>query len=250
MTADPGMTAVGAAFVERAESDVDPGGSHEPMAPTETAGDNVRLEAFSEAAQRVLQQLKRGGEATADQLASEAGVTVSAIRQVVRPLEEVGLLAHRDERSAAPGRPRRWYCLAPAAESLWPKRYGQLTNQLLGFIDEAGADLVEEAFARRGAQRVAAAHARLEGRRFDERVRELALILDEDGYLADCRRTDEGWLITEHNCAILDVALRYGAACRSEIAFLRAVLPEARVERISHMIAGAHVCAYEIVPAA
>jgi len=163
-------------------------------------------------------------------------------------LEDAGLVAHRDERTAAPGRPRRWYCLAPAAERLWPKRYGQLANQLLGFIDETAPELVDEAFVRRGAQRVVRAAARLDGRDFDDRVRELAVILDEDGYLADYRRNEDGWVITEHNCAILDVALRYSGACSSELAFLREVLPGARVERVAHMIAGAHMCAYQILP--
>jgi DeoR family suf operon transcriptional repressor len=217
------------------------------LAPIETAGDAVGLTAFSDGARRLLEELKQVGDASADELADMAGVTVSAVRQTLRPLQDAGLVAHRDERPG-PGRPRRRYCLAPASEALWPKRYGQLTNQLLGFIGEVAPELVEEAFARRGAERVDRASLRLDGRPFDGRVRELAVILDEDGYLADCRPIDGGWLITEHNCAILDVAQRYGSACRSEIAFLRAVLPGARVERVSHMIAGAHVCAYEVVP--
>jgi predicted ArsR family transcriptional regulator len=218
------------------------------LPPSETAGESVGLAAYSGVTRRVLEELKQVGDATVDQLAATVGVTVSAIRQVLRPLQETGLVAHRDERAALPGRPRRWYCLAPAAERLWPKRYGELTNQLLGFIDETAPQLVEEAFARRGAQRVARAALRLDGLGFDERVAELAVILDEDGYLADSQPIDGGWLITEHNCAILDVARRYGGACRSEIAFLREVLPGARVERVAHMIAGAHMCAYEIKP--
>ena len=78
---------------------------------------------------------------------------------------------------------------------------------------------------------------------------ELARILDEDGYLAAWEALPDGsFRIVEHNCAVLDVAERYGQACSSEIAFLRQALPEATVERVSHMIAGAHSCAYLIVP--
>ena len=44
------------------------------------------------------------------------------------------------------------------------------------------------------------------------------------------------------------VARRYGQACSSEIGFLRESLPEARIERVQHMIAGAHSCAYEVKP--
>jgi DeoR family suf operon transcriptional repressor len=86
---------------------------------------------------------------------------------------------------------------------------------------------------------------------FQARVAEVARILDEDGYLAGFEAMPDGtYRIVEHNCAVLDVAERYGQACSSEIAFLRQALPDARIERVSHMIAGAHSCAYEVVPAA
>jgi predicted ArsR family transcriptional regulator len=130
---------------------------------------------------------------------------------------------------------------------LWPKRYGQLTNQLLSFIDDADPSLVDLAFDRRRQARVDRALARLDGRSFDDRVRELAAILDDDGYLATCERIGAGrWRVVEHNCAILDVAQRYGAACGSELAFLRETMSDAEVERTEHMMNGAHVCAYEI----
>ena len=73
---------------------------------------------------------------------------------------------------------------------------------------------------------------------------ELARILDEDGYLADFEALPDGTFgVTEHNCAALDVAEGYAGACSSEIAFLGEALDEARIERVSHMIAGAHRCA-------
>jgi DeoR family suf operon transcriptional repressor len=36
-------------------------------------------------------------------------------------------------------------------------------------------------------------------------------------------------------------------ACSTEIEFLREALPEAKVDRVAHMMAGAHVCRYEII---
>ena len=79
-------------------------------------------------------------------------------------------------------------------------------------------------------------------------------MLDEDGYLADVERMDGdgdahgGWRIREHNCAILAVAQRYGHACGAEIAFLREVLPDADVTRVSHILTGATACTYEVRP--
>jgi predicted ArsR family transcriptional regulator len=219
------------------------------LAPSESAGQDVALAAMASGRRAVLAHLKSRGEATADELATELGVTVGAVRQQLGPLGEAGLVAHRDERRG-PGRPRRWYCLTPAAEALFPKRYGQLTNQLLGFIEESDPSLVATAFERRAEQRRARAGARLAGLDFAARVRELARILDEDGYLADCEPAADGsWLVTERNCAILDVARHHRQACHSELAFLRAVLPDATVERVAHVLGGQRHCAYEIRPA-
>ena len=216
------------------------------LAPSETAAAAVAQQALSPGRRAVLDGLKRGGEVSAEQLAQGVGVTVAAVRQHLASLEADGLVAHRDERSG-PGRPRRRYCLTPAAEHLWPKRYGELTVQLLGAAESTHPGLVDEVFEERRAERTARARGRLAGRGFDARVRELATILDEDGYVAESERVGRGhWRIVEHNCAILDVARRFGAACRSELAFLRDALPDAEIVRVQHIVAGSHVCAYDI----
>lgn len=220
------------------------------LAPSEAAGQEVALAGMPAGRRAVLGRLKTTGEATADQLASELGVTVGAVRQQLGPLGDAGLVAYRDDRRG-PGRPRRWYCLTPAAEALFPKRYGQLANQLLGFIEDAAPALVATAFERRAEQRQERAEPRLAAAgSLDDRVAELARILDEDGYLADCEPNPDGsWLLTERNCAILDVARHHREACASELAFFRAVLPEATIERVSHVLADGRHCAYRIGPA-
>jgi DeoR family transcriptional regulator, suf operon transcriptional repressor len=120
---------------------------------------------------------------------------------------------------------------------------------LLGYASADDPGLVERLFERRRRRRVEDARDRLAGKDFAGKVEELACILDEDGYLADFQAQPDGsFLVTEHNCAILGVARRYGQACSSEIGFLREALPEASIERIQHMIAGAHSCAYEVKP--
>jgi DeoR family suf operon transcriptional repressor len=215
-------------------------------APVESAGTGIGLGTMPAPRRAVLEHLKRAGEASAEAIAEAVGVSVGAVRQQLAVLDAAGLVAHRDERPG-PGRPRRRYCLAPAAEGLWPKRYGQLTNQLLGFVMQSDPTLVEDVFERRRRQRVENARRRLQGKSFDARVRELTAILDEDGYLAECTQTGPGkWRIAEHNCAILDVAVRYRMACSSEIAFLREALPDASIERVQHIASGGHMCAYEV----
>jgi predicted ArsR family transcriptional regulator len=133
---------------------------------------------------------------------------------------------------------------------LFPKTYGALTNELLTYVADDDPELLERVFERRRQARTERAREQLAGLDLDQAVPVLAGILDEDGYLADAERVPDGsWRIVEHNCAILEVALRYGQACGAELAFIRDVLPGARVERVAHILGGSHVCAYEVRPA-
>jgi DeoR family suf operon transcriptional repressor len=196
----------------------------------------------------ILQALKKRGELGADDLAEQLGLTTSGVRQHLVGLTSDGLVTHRQVREG-PGRPRHCYHLTPAADGLFPRAYSELTNELLGYAGDEEPELVERLFERRRRRRVDGASVRLAGLDFGAKVAELARILDEDGYLADFQANPDGtFLVTEHNCAILGVARRYGQACSSEIEFLRDALPEANIERVQHMIAGAHSCAYEIKP--
>jgi DeoR family suf operon transcriptional repressor len=194
----------------------------------------------------ILLALKKRGRARADELAEQLGITPSAVRQHLSGLLADGLVAFEEIRSG-PGRPKHVYRLTPAADGLFPKTYSELTNELLDYAGTTQPGLVDELFEMRRQRRVDGAVARLAGKPFDDRVTELARILDEDGYLADIEQLDDGtWRIVEHNCAILGVAERFGQACSSEIGFLREALPDAEIERTHHMMAGAHMCAYEV----
>lgn len=202
------------------------------------------------AAQRsVLYALRRRGEATVDQLASSLGITVSGVRQHLAALVGSGLVdaSEATRRPGQRGRSERVFRVTELAEPLFPKAYGELTNQLLSYLDEDAVDLV---FDRRRDERIDGARRRMQPLgTFAERVRELAAILDEDGYLASFdERGDGTFLVQEHNCAILSVATAHPHACSSEIEFIRATLPEATVERTTHMIQGAHACTYEVRP--
>jgi DeoR family transcriptional regulator, suf operon transcriptional repressor len=194
----------------------------------------------------ILLTIKKRGEARAEELAAILSITPSAIRQHLTALLAEGLVTIREQRGGA-GRPKHVYSVTAVAEELFPKTYGELTCELLDYAGAEGPGTVDRLFDRRRGRRATEAEARLAGKDFDQRVAELAKILDEDGYLADAVRGDDGdWRIVEHNCAILEVAFRYGQACSSELAFLRDVMPDAEIDRISHMASGEHHCAYRV----
>jgi DeoR family suf operon transcriptional repressor len=204
------------------------------------------LETLAPTRQALLTALKRAGEARADDLASELGITVSAVRQHLAGLGADGLIDHREVRSG-PGRPHHLYRLSDKGDGLFPRRYGVFAAELLDELEAESPALVDKLFEGRRRRRVERAKARLDGKSFESRVRELTQILDEDGYLAEVVPMRDGsFRIVEHNCAILAVATRYGAACGTELEFLREVLPDAKIERVAHLLAGGHVCAYEV----
>ena len=166
----------------------------------------------------------------AGEVARALGLTPAAIRLQLAHLEEDGLLA-RDTAAGATsrrGRPAHTYTLTAAAEALYPKRYGDLTTELLGYLGGPDGAQVDDLFEQRRRRRVEGALPRLAHLSFDEQVAALAAILDEDGYLADATRQEDGsWLVTEHNCAILTVAHGFSQACSSELSFIRDALPGA-----------------------
>ena len=130
---------------------------------------------------------------------------------------------------------------------MFPKRYGELTNELLSYLGGPDSAEVSTLFEQRRRRRLEDAKPRLAGLDLEGQVAELTKILDDDGYLADVEQlADGGWRITEHNCAIVSVALGFRQACSSELAFIRDALPGGRVERVAHLMDGAHVCAYEV----
>ncbi len=196
----------------------------------------------------ILVSIKRSGASTTAELAARLGITAAAVRQQLHRLGEDGLVRHHPEPDG-PGRPAHRYGLTSAAEALFPKRYGDLTAELLGYLGGPGSDEVHALFERRGRRRLDGASPRLAELALAEQVAELTRILDEDGYLADVEVLEGGgWRITEHNCAILTVAQGYAQACSSELDFIRRALPGATVERVAHLMDGQHVCAYEVRP--
>ena len=198
----------------------------------------------------ILLALKRNGSMRASDLAGHLAITVAAVRQQLVRLGQDGLVTHHRDAEGR-GRPSHSYQLTPAAEMLFPKRYGDLTTELLGYLGGPGAAQVDELFESRRKRRVAGALPRTAHLPFDEQVAALTAILDEDGYLAEAERLPDGsWRITEHNCAILTVAHGFSQACTSELAFIRDALPGATVRRVAHLMDGAHVCAYVVSPPA
>jgi len=200
----------------------------------------------------ILERLRREGPASPDQLASAIGASRTGVLQQLRALEETHFVSRQTVRHGV-GRPRHLYDVTPAAQELFPSNYDGLAAGLLAAIGAVGGDsLIEQVFQARRRQIGDRVRRELDdrvgpGAPFIERVRELAVIQDELGYLADTAVEPDGTIrLREHNCAILDVARGQRSACDAELDLFREVLG-ADVVRETHIASGDRCCSYRIV---
>lgn len=194
----------------------------------------------------VLEVLKRHGEVTPDELAIALKISSSAVRQHLAALRTAGLVvSHKDHGHA--GRPAERYRATTLAEPLFANTDDRLPIELLEHMEAEEPELIGRVFDRRRRQMVDDAESRLAGKTAGEQVAILTELLDEQGYLADFEAVTAGhFRINLHNCAIWAVANRYPQACAAELDYLRALIPEASVQRVTHKTNGAHTCAYDI----
>ena len=82
----------------------------------------------------VLYALRRRGQATVEEIAQHLDMTVSGARQHLSALVDDGLAETTEMPRAVGqrGRPQLEYTVTDRADSLFPKAYGELTNELLG----------------------------------------------------------------------------------------------------------------------
>lgn len=187
----------------------------------------------------VLDLLKVHGPSNVPALARLRGVNANAVRQQLSALQREGLVEVRVERRRR-GRPTHLYLLTAKAEALFPQAYGPMALALLRQIRELdGGRKIEALLARRMRELAAAYRKRLAGRSAAEKLRELARIRDEEGYIARVR----GRSLCEHHCPIAAVAREFPQVCAYEKLLFEAVLGR-RLERTEHLASGGRACVY------
>ena len=173
--------------------------------PSMIAGRSTRME--------VLELLRRKGRASAESMAADLGVTPNAVRQHLTNLERDGLVVSHPERRAR-GRPSLLFSLTEKADSVFPKRYGQLATMVLQEVQEIGGpEALDDIFARVAARHADAIEHQLEGLDFDEKLERVVAWIGRAGTLADQQEVAEGVQITIHNCPFRNTALKFPQVC-------------------------------------
>ena len=201
----------------------------------------------------ILLHLRQAGPSSPDALATALGASRTGILQQLHALEDAGLVSHAAEKHGV-GRPRHMYDVTADAQGLFPTDYGGFASGLVKAIEAIGGDdLVEQVFAARRRQIGDRIRRRMSAELADDaslvdRVRTLAALQDEAGYLAEAVVSDDGAIrLREHNCAIDRIARRTDAPCDAELELFRELLGPG-VERESHIASGDRCCSYVVQP--
>jgi predicted ArsR family transcriptional regulator len=199
----------------------------------------------------ILVELRRSGATSPEQLALRLGASRTGVLQQLRSLQAAGLVDRRTVRHGV-GRPRHLYDVTPDAQVAFPSNYDGLAAGLLAAIGMVGGDdLVAEVFDARRKLVAQQMKERLrerfpEGAPLEERVRELAVIQDEQGYLSSAVIGADGIIrLQQCNCAIFGVASISTSPCDAELALFKDVLG-AEVVRETHIACGDRSCTYRI----
>jgi predicted ArsR family transcriptional regulator len=199
----------------------------------------------------LLIRLRHDGPSSPEDLANALGVSRTGVLQQLHALETAGFVERQAVRHGV-GRPRHVYDVTEAAQDLFPNNYDGLASGLLAAIRSLGGEalvgevfderrrLIRDRFARRLLDNVPAEAPLI------DRARELAVIQDEQGYLAEAVIGSDGVIrLIERNCAIRRVSAEHVAACQAELELFRDLLGT-DVIRESHIAAGDRCCSYRI----
>ncbi len=193
---------------------------------------------------RLLELLKRRGEASARELSREVGVTPPAARQHLVAMQRDRLVSVRVVRRPV-GRPVGLYRLTPAAEPHFATAYGPLALGVLRAAARArGPREVARLLSAWREGLLRAYRKRLRGAVRGRALAALARIRDEEGY--ECEVDAEGAAgpsLVEHHCPIAAVAREFPEVCRQEQLLLEGALGR-KLARVEHLLAGGDRCRY------
>lgn len=198
--------------------------------------------------QLLLETLRTSGGGSIAELAQALSLTEMGVRRHIQILEREGLVAAALVKQAM-GRPGARYRLTERADDLFPKKYPQLTLDLLGELDgdPAGEEIIGRMFAGRRDKLVDRYKPLVAGKTLEQRVAALAAIQQAAGYMSLWERSDteEQYTLYEFNCPIAQVAAKYRAACHCERELFEALLG-AEVARTECIADGGGKCTYAI----
>jgi predicted ArsR family transcriptional regulator len=199
----------------------------------------------------IVKILKMQGPLDSAQLADQLGLTPMAVRQHLYALQNEGHV-EAEERPVPIGRPAKHWRLTREADQLFPEAYAELNVSLIEALrDTFGEEGLDQVLVSRCArQRKDYAKRIRPTDSLEKKLKELARVRTEEGYMAEVRSEKDGsYLFVENHCPICAAANSCQGFCSTELDLFRSVLGEGVVvEREEHIVSGDRRCAYRVTP--
>jgi DeoR family suf operon transcriptional repressor len=212
----------------------------------------MTLRSASSTKEEILRHLLKEGQGSAIAMAEELGISAQAMRKHLKDLEREGLIEHQREKHTL-GRPQFLYQLSKQGREQFPQRYGEFALSFINsLVETVGEEQLGEVFKKQW-QRKAEVYRRHIGLgSLAKRVDKLVELRRQEGYMAELHPLSpdgsEKFILSEHHCAIADVAESYPTVCGHELEMFAAILPDCAIERTHWLNNGEHNCGYLIQP--
>lgn len=183
-------------------------------------------------------------------LAEKMNMTTEGARFQLLKLAEKGLVKATTE-SKGRGRPQQIWSLTQSGHDRFPDTHAKLLTKLIKAIrDTLGEESLEAIIEAKGKSSVGEYLDELKEQiDLEGRVARLAEIRTREGYMAEYKKEDDGYLLIENHCPICLAAKTCQQFCESEFKTFQSVLGDnVTIERVDHLLAGARRCAYRITP--
>jgi len=200
------------------------------------------------AADRFLVLLKTRGPQTAASLAAELGITAEGARLQLLKLAEEGLVVATTNARGV-GRPVQIWDLTAQGNARFPDTHAELTLQLMQTIrHELGPAALDQIIVAREQQQLEKYRAALDGvTDIADKIARFAALRTTEGYLAEWRKDDNGFIFIENHCPICSAATQCANICDSELRTFNTILgDEVKVSRTDHILEGSRRCVYRI----
>ncbi|EAW33934.1 iron-sulfur cluster biosynthesis transcriptional regulator SufR [Lyngbya sp. PCC 8106] len=201
----------------------------------------------------IVQQLIKRGQATALELAGFLEISPQAIRRHLKDLEAEGAIQYESVQVGM-GRPQHIYQLTSQGRDRFPKRYDEFAISFLDTLTETvGHEQVSQILQKQWQRKALEYRQQVGTGSVQERVARLVELRKTEGYMAEWYAMEssspktEQYVLTEHNCAISNVAESFPSVCGHELEMFSAVLFDCTVERTHWIVNGEHRCGYLII---
>jgi predicted ArsR family transcriptional regulator len=203
---------------------------------------------FSEPKKKLLYYLKVMHHAGLEDLAAVMKISRMAVHKHLSSLQQRGLVEAIENRGRV-GRPKKIYQLTSESKTVFPKSYSAIATQALDFIERnMGKEGVEKVLRERQSELFDQYYKRLKDMDFDRKIKELARIRDEEGYMAESKKESKSGkkhVLLEYNCPIIHIAEKHWEACSIETELFEKLL-SAEIETTHRAAKGDAVCKFLI----